>query len=133
MRAAVLWDSSAILAAIDARDENHQRAAAAVDELAAAQLRGFMTNYIEAETHALLLRKLGRGAALQWLQKPGIHMVRAGANEEDAARAMLMRFADKDWSLCDAISFAVMEARGVREAFAYDAHFRQWGKCRVRG
>lgn len=34
---------------------------------------------------------------------------------------------DKDWSLTDCISFAVMEARGIREALTGDHHFEQAG------
>jgi uncharacterized protein len=35
--------------------------------------------------------------------------------------------ADKNWSLTDCISFAVMEARGIREALTGDHHFVQAG------
>jgi uncharacterized protein len=35
--------------------------------------------------------------------------------------------ADKSWSLTDCISFAVMEARGIREALTGDHHFEQAG------
>jgi predicted nucleic acid-binding protein len=40
---------------------------------------------------------------------------------------------DKDFSLCDAISFAVMERRSARIAFAFDSHFRQYGRFTVLG
>lgn len=130
---AILWDSSASLAFLDADDERHAEAVRTVDRLASEGLPGFVTNYVEVETHALLLKFLGRGPALGWLRHNGLTVLRTAPAEEEAARAMLARYADKDWSLCDAISFAVMEARGVREAFSYDTHFRQWGKIRVRG
>jgi predicted nucleic acid-binding protein len=34
---------------------------------------------------------------------------------------------DKDWGLTDCTSFAVMTARGVRQAFTSDRHFIQAG------
>jgi hypothetical protein len=34
---------------------------------------------------------------------------------------------DKAWSLTDCISFEVMRGRGLSEALAADAHFRQAG------
>ena len=51
--------------------------------------------------------------------------------EEAQAKSILARHVDKDWSLCDAISFAVLEARGVRTAFTFDRHFRQYGQFEV--
>jgi predicted nucleic acid-binding protein len=128
----VLWDSSAILALLDADDADHRRAVAVARELAAERVPGFITNYIEVETHALLLRKLGRTVALQWLLQGGLPILRAEPGEEEAARALLARRVDKDWSLCDAISFSLMQARTVPEAFSYDRHFLQWGQVRVR-
>jgi hypothetical protein len=56
----VLWDSSAILALLDANDADHGRAVQAARQIALARRPSFITNYIEVEAHALLLRKLGR-------------------------------------------------------------------------
>lgn len=133
MRRAVLWDSSAILALLDANDADHSRAAVIARELASERRPCFVTNYVEVETYALLLRKLGRAIALKWLLTGGLPIVRVSPAEEESARALLARFSDKDWSLCDAISFALMEARGVRAAFSFDRHFVQRGRFRVLG
>jgi len=46
---------------------------------------------------------------------------------------MIARYSDKDWSLCDAISFAVMESRSVGAAFSFDRHFAQYGRFEVLG
>jgi predicted nucleic acid-binding protein len=40
---------------------------------------------------------------------------------------MLAQYKDKDFSLTDALSFAVMERLGVRVAFSLDRHFVQFG------
>jgi predicted nucleic acid-binding protein len=34
-------------------------------------------------------------------------------------------------SLCDALSFVVMERLGIQEAIAFDRHFREYGKFRI--
>lgn len=47
--------------------------------------------------------------------------------------SVLARYVDKDWSLCDAMSFAVLENRRVRSAFAFGHHFRQYGRFEVLG
>jgi len=93
----------------------------------------FITNFIEAETHALLLRKLGRAIAREWLLTGGLTVVPALPAEEQKAKEILARHTDKDWTLCDAISFAVLDARHVARAFTFDHHFQQYGRIQVLG
>ena len=129
----VLWDSSAILALLDADDQDHARAVAVARAIASEARPSFVTNYIEAEAHALLTRKLGRTIARQWLLTGGLPVVRVLPAEEQRAREILARHADKDWTLCDAISFAVLDGRRVGRAFTFDHHFRQFGRIQVLG
>lgn len=53
--------------------------------------------------------------------------------EEQRAKDILARHVDKDWTLCDAVSFAVLDARRVSRAFTFDHHFRQYGRLQVLG
>ncbi|MFQ5666251.1 MAG: type II toxin-antitoxin system VapC family toxin [Candidatus Binatia bacterium] len=133
MRRAVLWDSSAVLALLDADDADHKAARVIAGRLASERRRCFITNYIEAEAHALLLRRLGRSIAREWLLTARLPTFRVLPREEERAKEIVGSYADKDWSLCDAISFAVLEQRGVRTAFSFDRHFRQYGRCEVLG
>ncbi len=48
---------------------------------------------------------------------------RTTAAEEAAAFEYLKRFADKQYSAVDCLSFVVMEKHGVHEAMAFDADF----------
>jgi len=132
VRDAVLWDTSAILALLDASDGSH---AAALKTLRGAlrKTRPIITNYIEVEAHGLLVSRVGRAFARQWLTQGGLHVLRATLEEEQAAKQLLVQHADKDWSLCDAISFAVIEARHARGAFTFDRHFRERGRFEVFG
>jgi predicted nucleic acid-binding protein len=129
----VLWDSSAILALLDADDADHGRAVTVARTIAAERRPCFITNYVEAEAHALLLRRLGRTVARQWLLAGNLPVVGALSGEEQRAREILARHVDKDWTLCDAISFAVLEARRVSRVFTFDHHFRQYGRFQVLG
>ena len=133
MTRSVLWDSSAILALLDADDADHARAVTVAREIASEARPSFITNYIEAEAHALLVRKLGRTIARQWLLTGGLPVVRVLPAEEQKAREILARHTDKDWTLCDAISFAVLESRRIRTAFSFDHHFGQYGRFEVLG
>lgn len=133
MTGAVLWDSSAILALLDADDADHTRAVAVARQIASEGRPSFITNYIEVEAHALLVRKLGRTLAREWLLTGRLPVVRALPVEEERAREIVTRHTDKDWTLCDAISFAVLEARHIARAFTFDHHFRQYGRWQVLG
>jgi len=42
-----------------------------------------------------------------------------------------MHARDKDYSLCDALSFVVMERLGISEAIAFDRHFREYGRFTI--
>lgn len=131
MTRGVLWDSSAILALIDADDADHARAVAIAGRIASERRPSFITNYIEVEAHALLLRKLGRTIAREWLLTGGLSVVRAMPAEEQRAKELLARYTDKDWTLCDAVSFALLDARRIRRAFTFDRHFQQYPRIEV--
>lgn len=133
MTRGVLWDSSAILALVDAHDTDHALAVEIARQIAVERRPSFITNYVEVEAHALLLRKLGRTMARQWLLTGQLPVVTVLPAEEQRAKAILARHVEKDWTLCDAISFAVLEARRVSRAFTFDHHFRQYGRIQVLG
>jgi predicted nucleic acid-binding protein len=133
LRRGVLWDSSAILALLDADDADHGRAVAIAGRIASERRPSFITNYIEVEAHALLLRRLGRALAREWLLTGGLPVIRPLPQEEDRGREIIARHSDKDWSLCDAISFAILDVRGIRRAFTFDRHFLQYGRIEVLG
>jgi predicted nucleic acid-binding protein len=121
------------LALLDADDADHRRAAAVAIDLASERRPSFITNYIEVEAHALLLAKLGRTLAREWLLGAALPVLRATPAEEGQARALIARHADKDWSFCDAISCSLMQARRVPTAFSFDRRFRQVGRFVVLG
>ena len=81
----------------------------------------------------LLLRKLGRALAREWLFTGGLPVIRSLVEEEDRAREIIARHSDKDWSLCDAISFAVLDARRIRRAFTFDRRCLQYGRIEILG
>lgn len=83
-----------------------------------------------AETHAFVLSRGGRDLALQtieWIDHGFEDVVKVGDDDERGARAILARYRDKDFSLVDAMSFAVMDRLSITTAFAFDRHFVQYG------
>lgn len=58
-------------------------------------------------------------------------MVRVSEDDEKKAWEIILRFEDKALSYVDATSFAVMEKMGIKESFAFDRHFEQYGLNRL--
>lgn len=123
----VLGDASAFFAVLDAHEPRHADAVAIVLRLRREARPLVTTDLVVAETHALALRRLGRRAAQTWLDEINVPIVFLTPVIYDGARELLRRYGDKDFTLADAVSFVVMEALGIREAFTFDDHFRQYG------
>ncbi len=80
------------------------------------------------ETHSLLVARAGRESALRWLQGLGVLVVPVTPDDEDRSLEILRSHEDKDFTLVDASSFAIMERLGIRHYHSYDRRFRQYGK-----
>lgn len=122
-------DASFFFAIVDRTDIWHQQCVALLQRLEEIGCRLVTTLLVIAETHALLVRRLGREAALNWLKQvlPYLEIIPIEPSDIAKALEILERYADKDFSLTDAISFAVMERLGVKVALAVDRHFVEYG------
>lgn len=80
-----------------------------------------------AECHALLLARLGAPLARKWLIGNLWPVQRVTIDDEAVAMSIISTHTDKTFSYADATSFAVMERLGIRKAFAFDPHVRQYG------
>lgn len=89
------------------------------------------TNLVIAETHGLVLGRGNRIEAarfLNWVDTDDeLTIVRVSARDERRAREVIAAYTDKDFSLTDAISFAVRERLHIGHAFTFDRHFAQYG------
>ena len=135
MAAELFVDTSAWFALADRQTAGHARVERALRERLQQGARIITTNLIVAETHVLLLRRASRSAALIFLTKVAVAptvVVASTAELEEAARLdWLVRFDDQDFSFTDAVSFAVMKERRIREALTLDHHFAAAGFERV--
>ena len=126
----VFVDSSAHGALLNARDGAHDLARRVARRIAGERRRTLTTNFVVAETHALLVARAGRRLALAFLERTlegPTDVVRVEAADEERALEIIRRHEDKDFSVTDATSFAVMSRLGIRVAFAFDRHFAQYG------
>lgn len=127
----VFIDSGAFLALANPRETRRPAALAIARRIETERWRASTSNFVVAETHALVLARLGRAAAARVLREtdrdPRRPIVRVEEADERRAREIIDRYVDKDFSLTDAISFAVMERLGIGYAFSFDRHFAQYG------
>lgn len=123
----VLVDSGAVLALLNRNDRWHSQAVAVLQELTADKAILAMTNFLVAETHALVLARLGRELAREWLLTFDWNVLRVSPEDERHARSIIENYRDKDFSFTDATSFALMQRYGIKVAFTFDRHFRQFG------
>lgn len=125
--ARVFIDTSAIYALIDRTDGNHGKARAAFERLRKHRADPVMTNFVLAETHALLLSRLGPELARRWVTGVVWHVERATIEDEASALEIVRVHTDKTYSYVDAVSFAVMERLRIPKAASFDRHFTQYG------
>jgi hypothetical protein len=127
----VFIDAGAWIAVANQRDEFHAEAAAFYTHLLREKRPLVTTNLCVAEAYAMLRRHTGYRPAIGLLetsnQASRLTKVYADAALEAEAGKILRRYADQDFSLVDAVSFAVMQQRGITEAFAVDSHFATAG------
>ncbi len=130
----IFVDTSAYFAANDPRDANHAAAAATLRRLSQEHAETYTTNYVVAETHTLLVTRRSRDVAAQVLARldaSDTRILRATEADERRAREIIRQYTDKDFSLIDAISFAVMQRLHLRQVWTYDHHFAQFGFTQV--
>jgi len=122
-------DTSAFYAILDRDDANHQKAKQWWSGLLQDQNILVTSNYVLVETFALLQSRVGLAAVRAFQEDvlplinvefvtPGIH--RSGI-------AALLLASKRNLSLVDCVSFEIMRTLGIRNVFAFDAHFKQQG------
>ena len=94
------------------------------------------TNVVVIEAYALFLIRSqhGRRDALKFLDMLAVdkyRIERIRKTDEERAIALVHAHEDKTYSLCDALSFLVMERLPIREAIAFDRHFRSYGRFTI--
>jgi predicted nucleic acid-binding protein len=130
-------DTGAWYSLADRAHPEHARLADVLRERVGGGVRIVTTNLVVAESHALLLRRAGRHAALRFLtevvREPILVVTSSREIEARARTQWLERYDDQDFTLADGVSFAVMAERGIAEALALDRHFATAGFRLVPG
>lgn len=128
---AIFVDTGAWAALTAEDDAHHEEARHIYPSLLQGYRKLVTTNLVVAETYILLRKAAGHAPAVAFLEmlaaSPRIEKIFSTAEYEVEAAALLKKYQDQDFSLTDAVSFAVMKQRKIQEAFAFDQHFRVAG------
>lgn len=124
----MLLDTSGFFCLLDRGDRRHRRAETFYD----ATERRLTHSYVLAEMIPLCRsRGLNRNETLAYvsdlIDNEDVEIVWVDQSLHRSALAFLQSRPDKDYSLCDAVSFLLMRERGISEALTTDRHFAQEG------
>lgn len=125
----VFIDTSAFYAVLDADDEAHAQARAGWTGLIRDGRPLVTSNYVCAETCALVQARLGMDAVRVLFDDmlPIVTVVMLDETLHTNAIATLLGANRRNLSLVDCTSFAVMRHRDTVTAFAFDQHFAEQG------
>lgn len=131
-RPTLFVDSSGWIGLLFQRDENHRRARLAWTAMQRASAPLVTSSLVIAEVHAFLLSRMGHHPAQQFLRSAldgeAAELVWVDADlTDDAAQGWVYRRPDRTFSLTDAVSFEIMQRRGIHDALSFDRDFERAG------
>ncbi len=126
----IFIDTEAFYAALNRKDKHHKRTRDFFLKSKEKKWKLLTSNFVVAETHALILNRVGREIAALFLQSIPALTVRATSEDEEKARDIILSYTDKDFSYCDALSFSIIKRLSIDKVLAFDEHFKQYGKFR---
>ena len=125
----VFADTSGLFAFLVQDDYMHVRAKAVFQSFAEDNTQLLTSSYVLVETTALLQRRVGVDAVLEFHNKiqPLLDVIWVDDHWHEKAINRLIALNQKKVSLVDCLSFIIMEAREISTAFSFDKHFEKNG------
>jgi len=125
----IFVDTSALIAVLNAADDNHAQAAAVFRTLVEEDEAFVTTSYVLVETTALIQHRFGMSAVRSFQNDvaPLFDVIWVSSELHVEGIAALLTAGRRDLSLVDCVSFASMRRHGISHAFHFDHHFREQG------
>jgi uncharacterized protein len=128
-----MWfiDTGYLIALFSPNDAHHAQALALQAQVQREQRRLLTTGAVVFEVGAafskVAYRAVGQAIMHTLMHDSLIETVPITPALRNKAMAVFAQHQDKDWSLCDCASFALMRERGLTQALSTDHHFGQAG------
>lgn len=127
----IFIDTGAFLARYLRKDQHHQSALAAWEELRENHENCLTSNLILDETLTLLGRRAGYGFAVQRAKNiyasQSLTICRPDQQDEINALRFFGKYADQRVSFTDCVSFVLMKREKIHRAFTFDRQFELAG------
>jgi len=130
----IFVDTSAFLALVNEKDDNHGAAKRFLDELKRGKVKVkkiITSDYIIDETLTRIRYSVGHKEAVEWgngiLASKVIDRMEIGGELFELAWDIFTKYEDKKLSFTDCTSFALMKKRGIEKVFAFDGDFERMG------
>lgn len=125
----VFVDTSGIFAYLVQDDYMHVRAKAIFQSFAENNTQLLTSSYVLVETTALLQRRIGMDAVIDFHNKiqPLLDVIWVDEYWHTKAINRLITLNQKKVSLVDCLSFVIMDAREIGTVFSFDNHFEKNG------
>lgn len=122
-------DTSALFALLVRNDDMHEQAGKIFGQCMHDEVQLLSSSFILVETTALLQRRVGMDAVIDFYEKivPLLDIVWVDGEWYEKAMTRLLALQKKEVSLVDCLSFVIMETREISHAFSFDHHFADYG------
>lgn len=133
MTSHIFLDASFWIAYRNERQNCHTNAKRILAEIFRRRIKFVTTLPVLCEIHAHFSRapEKKREILRDFENNPLVHIEQITHADQQLAFKLLNQQTDKSYSLCDAISFVVMQRLHLKQALAFDDHFRQFGEFEV--
>lgn len=129
----IFVDTGVFFALKNIHDEYHDQAVEYKNKLLlkGGQIKLVTTKPVLYESLNLAKKKLGTKYSIElgemFYQTKFIEIYNIDEEVEKAGWEIFKKYKDQDYSFTDCTSFAFMKEKGIKKAFAFDDHFKQFG------
>ena len=125
----VFADTSGLFALLVRNDYMHVRAKTIFQSFAENNTPLLTSSYVLVETTALLQRRVGMDAVMEFQYKilPLLDIIWADEQWHEKAINRLILLNQRKVSLVDCLSFVIMDAKEINTAFSFNNHFEKNG------
>ncbi len=130
----IFVDTSAFLALVNEKDNNHSAAASFLEDIKNGRFKIkkiITSDYIIDETLTRIRYAVGHQEAVEWgkdiLASNVVEKLEVGRELFELAWKLFQTYDDKKLSFTDCTSFVIMKNKGIERAFSFDEDFERIG------